>query len=133
MASRGIRGATTIETDTKENVLSATRELLEIICESNPDLKTENIASAIFTVTEDIVSAFPAFAARQIGWDQIPMICTREIPVPESLPRCIRVLIHWNTEKEQKDIRHVYLHAAKELRPDLSHKPELKEEEGEKQ
>ena len=80
----------------------ATRELLEKICESNPDLKTEDIASAIFTVTEDITSAFPALAARQMGWDQVPMICTREIPVPESLPLCIRVLIHWNTKRSRK-------------------------------
>jgi chorismate mutase len=120
MTIRGIRGATTIDTDAKENVLSATRELLEMIFTSNPDLKTDSIASAIFTVTEDIVSAFPALAARQIGWDLVPMMCSREIPVPESLPLCIRVLIHWNTSKAQNAVRHVYLHNAEKLRPDIN-------------
>ena len=120
MTMRGIRGATTIETDVKENVLSATHELLEKIFASNPDLKTEDIASAIFTVTEDIISAFPALAARQIGWDQVPMMCAREIPVQDSLPLCIRVLIHWNTSKAQNAIRHVYLRGAEKLRPDIN-------------
>ncbi len=119
MAIRGIRGATTIDTDEREKVLSSTRELLEKIFEANPDLKTENIASAFFTVTGDIVSAFPALAARQIGWDQVPMMCAREIPVPDSLPLCIRVLIHWNTGKAQDSIRHVYLRGAEKLRPDI--------------
>ena len=117
---RGIRGATTIETDVKENVLSGTLELLEKIFASNPDLKTEDIASAIFTVTEDIISAFPALAARQIGWDQVPMMCAREIPVLDSLPLCIRVLIHWNTSKAQDAVRHVYLRGAEKLRPDIN-------------
>ena len=120
MTMRGIRGATTIETDVKENVLSATLELLEKIFASNPDLKTEDIASAIFTVTEDIISAFPALAARQIGWDQVPMMCAREIPVQDSLPLCVRVLIHWNTSKAQDAVRHVYLRGAEKLRPDIN-------------
>ncbi len=119
MTIRGIRGATTVETDMKENVLSATRELLKAIFESNPDLKPEDIGSAIFTTTEDIVSAFPAAAARQIGWDFVPMLCAREISVPSSLAKCIRVLIHWNTNKAQDAIQHVYLRSAKKLRPDL--------------
>jgi chorismate mutase len=122
MALRGIRGATTIDCDEKENVLSATRELLGDIFQANPELKAKDIASAIFTVTEDIASAFPAFAARQIGWDQVPMMCTREIPVPDSLPLCIRVLIHWNTSKTQSDVRHVYLREAEKLRPDINNK-----------
>jgi chorismate mutase len=120
MTTQGIRGATTIDRDEKESVLSATRELLAEIFTSNPDLKTSDIASAIFTVTQDISSAFPALAARQIGWDLVPMMCAREIPVPDSLPLCVRVLIHWNTSKEQKEIRHVYLRGAEKLRPDLS-------------
>ena len=119
MAIRGIRGATTIEIDSKENILSATRELLKAIFESNPDLKPEDIASAIFTTTEDIVSAFPATAARQIGWDLVPMVCAREIPVSNALAKCIRVLIHWNTNKGQDAVQHVYLRSAKKLRPDL--------------
>lgn len=119
MTTRGIRGATTIKSDTMENVLSTTKELLLSIMESNPDLRPEEIASAIFTTTADITSVFPPRAARQIGWDRVPMICAQEIPVQGSLPKCIRVLIHWNTEKTQNDIQHVYLREAKNLRPDL--------------
>ena len=119
MQTRGIRGATTITTDTKETVLSATRELLDAILAANPDLKTDAIASVLFTTTEDIASAYPALAARQIGWDQVPMMCAREIPVPGGLPMCIRVLIHWNTDKKQSEIQHVYLREAVKLRPDI--------------
>ena len=119
MQQRGIRGATTIEIDTKESVLSATRELLDSILASNPDLKTDDIAAALFTVTDDIASAYPALAARQMGWDLVPMMCAREIPVPGSLPKAIRVLIHWNTNVPQNEIKHVYLRDAVKLRPDL--------------
>ena len=119
MTTRGIRGATTITADEKEQVLSATQELLTAILAANPALRTEDIASVIFTTTEAIVSAYPALAARQIGWDLVPMMCTREIPVPGSLSLCIRVLIHWNTDKSQQGIQHVYLRDAVKLRPDL--------------
>ena len=121
MITRGIRGATTIKADTKENVLSATHELLDAIQAANPDLKLDDIASAIFSTTEDVASAYPALAARQMGWDLVPMMCAREIPVPGSLPLCIRVLIHWNTNKEQSAINHIYLRDAVKLRPDLVH------------
>jgi len=120
MTTRGIRGATTITEDGKEEVLSATSELLDSILTANPDLKTEDIASALFTVTDDIASVYPALAARQMDWNLVPMICAREIPVPGSLPLCIRVLIHWNTDKEQNAIQHVYLRDAVKLRPDLA-------------
>jgi chorismate mutase len=123
MTMRGIRGATTIELDVKENVLSATRELLKEIIKFNPDLKPEDIGSAIFTTTQDIVSAFPAAAAREIGWNHVPMVCAREIPVPGSLPFCIRVLIQWNIDAKQDAIQHVYLRSAKKLRPDLVLQP----------
>ena len=119
MEIRGIRGATTIITDTKEEILSATRELLDAIFAQNPNLAKEDIASAFFTTTEDVSSAYPALATREMGWDLVPMICAREIPVPESLAMCIRVLIHWNTDKEQEGIKHIYLRDAKVLRPDL--------------
>ncbi|OIN97759.1 MAG: chorismate mutase [Anaerolineae bacterium CG1_02_58_13] len=122
MQQRGIRGATTIETDTKESVLPATRELLDAILASNPGLKTDDIAAALFTVTDDIASAYPALAARQMGWDLVPMMCAREIPVEGSLPLCIRVLLHWNTELTQSEIKHVYLRNAVKLRPDLAGK-----------
>lgn len=119
MTTRGLRGATTIEHDSRDSVLSATRELLEAILRANPSLRTADIASALFTVTEDIASAYPALVARHMGWDLVPMMCAREIPVPGSLPLCIRVLIHWNTDLPQDAIKHVYLHEAVKLRPDL--------------
>ena len=119
MTTRGIRGATTIAADEREQVLSATLELLAAILDANPALRMEDIASALFTVTDDIDSVYPALAARQMGWDQVPMMCAREIPVTGSLSKCIRVLIHWNTELQQADIQHVYLGDAVKLRPDL--------------
>lgn len=119
MTTRGLRGATTIESDTQGNVLSATKELLDSILRANPDLRINDMAAAFFTVTEDIVSEYPALAARQIGWDLVPMMCAREIPVKGSLPLCIRLLIHWNTDKTQHEINHVYLRGAVKLRPDL--------------
>ncbi len=122
MQTRGIRGAITIKTDRKKEVLDATRELLNEIFAKNPNLKKEDIASAFFTTTEDVSSAYPALATRQMGWSAVPMICAREIPVPESLAMCIRVLIHWNTDKEQEDIKHIYLRGATKLRPDLVEK-----------
>jgi len=119
MPTRGVRGATTVAADEPELILQATRELLEEILDENEDMKPEDIASAIFTVTEDIASTFPAQAARQMGWSLVPMLCAREIPVPGSLPRVIRVLVHWNTELPQSEVIHVYLHDAVKLRPDL--------------
>jgi len=120
MTIRGIRGAITIIVDEKEQVLSATQALLTSILDANPDLQLEDIASVLFTVTGDIASAYPALAARQMGWNLVPMMCAREIPVPEGLPLCIRVLIHWNTDKEQNEIKHVYLREAVKLRSDLA-------------
>jgi chorismate mutase len=119
MPIRGIRGATTVSADQPELILQATRELLEAILEENEQMQPEDIASAIFTVTDDLVSTFPAQAARQMGWDLVPMLCACEIPVPESLPHVIRVLVHWNTEMPQSKIVHVYLRDAVRLRPDL--------------
>jgi chorismate mutase len=119
MPIRGIRGATNVTADEPELILQATRELLEEILLENEGMQPEDIASAIFTVTDDLVSTFPAQAARQMGWDLVPMICAREIPVPGSLPCVIRVLVHWNTELPQSEIKHVYLRDAVKLRPDL--------------
>jgi len=120
MPIRGIRGATTVISDDPDLILQATCELLEAILYENGDIKLEEIASALFTTTEDIASTYPALAARRMGWDQVPMMCAREIPVPGSLLMCIRVLIHWNTDKEQNEIHHVYLRDAVNLRPDLA-------------
>lgn len=119
MSMRGIRGATTVDVDQPDVVISATQELLSAILQANPILHPDDIASVFFTVTEDIVSVHPAQAARKMGWNTVPMICAQEIPVPGSLPRCIRILAHWNTELDQKLVKHVYLNGAVALRPDL--------------
>ncbi|MDQ3007599.1 MAG: chorismate mutase [Chloroflexota bacterium] len=119
MPIRGIRGATTVSTDDPELILEATRELLEAILQQNEAMDPEDVASALFTVTDDLASTFPAQGARQMGWGLVPMLCAREIPVPNSLPRVIRVLVHWNTELKQNEITHVYLREAVKLRPDL--------------
>ncbi len=121
MPIRGIRGATTVTQDTREEVLAATSEMLQKIAESNSGLKPEDIASAFFTVTDDIVSAFPAEAARYNGWKNVPRLCAKEIPVEGgvSIPLCIRVLLHWNTDTVPEKIKHIYLNEAKKLRPDL--------------
>ena len=121
MSVRGIRGATTIVEDTPEAVLAATRELLLAILQANPTLRPEDIASAFFTVTDDIRSAYPAQAARELGWGEAPLMCAQEIPVPGSLKSVVRVLIHWNTALPQHEIHHIYLHEAVRLRPDLAH------------
>ncbi len=119
MATRGIRGATTVAVDEPEAILPATRELLEEILRENNGMATPDIASAFFTLTSDLSSVHPAQAARQMGWDTVPMMCSQEIPVPGSLPKVIRVLLLWNTDTPQAEIRHVYLHEAVQLRPDL--------------
>jgi chorismate mutase len=119
MTIRGIRGATTVEADQPDLILDATRGLLEAILDANNGMHPEDIASVFFTVTKDLVSTFPAQGARQMGWGLVPMICANEIPVPGSLPRVIRVLVHWNTDKGQAEVTHVYLREAVKLRPDL--------------
>ena len=119
MPVRGIRGAIDVESDQPEAILAATRDLLQRILVANPGLHSQDIASVIFTSTEDLNSAYPARAAREMGWKAVPMICGREIPVPGGLPRCIRVLLHWNTDLGQQAVRHIYLGAAASLRPDL--------------
>lgn len=118
MALRGVRGATVVEDDTAEMILQATRELLLAIQKANPGLEPEDIASCIFTTTEDLSSEFPAKAARQIGCSEVPLMCAQEIPVSNSLKKCIRVLIHWNTDLTTKQIHHVYLGEAGKLRPE---------------
>lgn len=119
MSIRGIRGATTVETDNEDEILSAARSLLLGMLKANPDLKTSDIASVIFTVTEDILTTYPARAARELGWNDVPLLCAQEISVPGGLPRCIRILIHWNTHLSQKAIHHIYQKRAVSLRPDL--------------
>ncbi len=119
MPIRGVRGATTVPADLPDLILAATREMLQEILIENPDLKAEDLASALFTITDDLRSVYPAKAARDLGWTEVPLLCAQEIPVPGSVPRCIRVLLHWNTHLSQSQINHVYLHDAVQLRPDL--------------
>ena len=120
MPVRGVRGATVASADTGEAILKATQELLQAMLEANPSIQPEDIASALFTVTDDIHAVYPAQAARQMDWTLVPLMCAQEMLIPAGLPRCIRVLLHWNTELPQSAIQHVYLGAAEKLRPDLS-------------
>ncbi len=114
---RGIRGATTTVNEPSA-VVAATRELLEHLVERNR-LRSDDVAYVLFTVTPDLDAAFPASAARLgLGWEEVPVICAREIPVPGALPSCIRVLVVWNTRVAQSEVRHAYLHGARTLRPD---------------
>ena len=118
MMCRGVRGATTVNENSKEAMLQATREMLEYIVRVN-EIQPDDIASVYFTTTEDLPATYPAIAARQLGWRDVPLLCGHEMKVPNGLPLCIRVLIHWNTRRSAQEIGHVYLREAKSLRPDL--------------
>jgi chorismate mutase len=115
---RGIRGATTVDRDDAETILSATEELVREIVNANA-IVPEDVASALFTVTPDLRAEFPAAAARRMGWTMVPLLNFTEIGVPGRLARCIRVLVHVNTERTQNEMVHVYLREAVALRPDL--------------
>jgi chorismate mutase len=119
MKVRGIRGATSVSANTREAILEATRELLQEMLRANGLADYEEIASILFTTTPDLNATFPAEAARELGMQQVPLLCASEIAVPGRLPRCVRVLMHVNTGKALKDIVHVYLREAKSLRPDI--------------
>ena len=114
---RGIRGATTVEANTREAILEGTRELLLQLIAAN-DLRMEDVGSAIFTTTPDLNAEFPALAARELGWHDVALICGHEMSVPGTLDRCIRILIHWNTPKSQTEIVHIYTKGATNLRPE---------------
>jgi chorismate mutase len=120
MTVRGIRGATTVALDNEPEILQATSDLLLRIVEDN-QVQPEDICSVFVTTTEDLTAAFPAKAIRQMeGWELVPLMCSLEIPVKPSLPKCIRLMVHVNTDKAQKEIRHVYLNEARVLRPDIA-------------
>jgi chorismate mutase len=119
MLVRAIRGAITVSENTKESILEGTRELLVEIIKKN-NLDQQDIISAIFSVTSDLNATFPAIAARELNWTDISLMCTKEIEVPGSLKSCVRVLIHFHTDKSNKEIIHVYLKDAAVLRLDLS-------------
>jgi chorismate mutase len=125
---RGVRGATTVESNTRDDILQATRQLLALMIRRNA-IDSQDVASAIFTLTTDLNAEFPALAARQLGWLDVPLLCGHELTVPGSLGKCIRILLHWNTTKSQKEIQHVYIHGAVHLRPDLSNLPPVDWEE----
>ena len=117
MYCRGVRGATTIEANTRDAILEATRDLLQQLIAAN-DLHPDAIASVIFSTTPDINAEYPAVAARELGWLDTALFCTHEMNVPGSLQRCVRVLIHWNTPRSAREIVHVYIRGAAQLRPD---------------
>lgn len=117
-AVRGVRGAITVERDDATLLLDATERLLRQIVAEN-DIRSEDVASALFTLTPDLCSQFPAAAARRMGWTRVPLLNFTEIAVPDGLPRVIRVLLHVNTDKRQDEVVHVYLDGARVLRPDL--------------
>ena len=122
MLVRGVRGATTVENNTRDEILTATRQLFALMIRLN-GIEPEMAASAMFSVTTDLNAEFPALAARQLGWLEVPLLCTYEIDVPGSLRKCVRVLIHWNTNKPQNEIQPIYIKGAVKLRPDLSKLP----------
>jgi chorismate mutase len=117
MATRGVRGATTADANDAARIAERTLELLRVLVERNT-IRPEDLASATFTMTQDLDADFPATPVRALpGWEEVPLLCTREIPVPGSLGRCIRVLLLWNTERPQRDVRHAFLRGARALRP----------------
>ena len=128
MPCRGVRGATTVATNDREEILSATRQLLALMIRLN-GIESRDVASVVFSTTRDLDAEFPALAARQLGWLDVPLMCGHEMAVPGSLPLCIRVMLHWNTEKEQNEIEHFYVREANRLRPDLTKLPAVDWEE----
>ncbi len=118
MLVRGIRGATTVAANTRDAILEAAMELLQEMVRLN-EVEPEQVASIIFTTTQDLNAEFPAVAARQAGWTNVALECLHEMNVPGSLPRCLRILIHVNTDRSQQELTHVYLRDARALRPDL--------------
>jgi chorismate mutase len=120
MPCRGIRGATTVDSNSREAILDATRELLRTIIDEN-DVRTEDVASAYFTTTQDLNAEFPAVTARNdFGWTNVALMCGHEMAVPGSLPMCVRIMLLVNTERSQAQICHVYLRGAAVLRPELA-------------
>jgi chorismate mutase len=115
---RALRGATTVESDTVEQITERSQELMLRIMERN-ELTEDDIISAIFTATADVTSIFPATAIREIGFGAVPLLCAAEIAVPGAMPKCIRVLLHVNTLRAREEMHHVYLHGAQVLRDDL--------------
>ena len=119
MAVRAVRGATQLEQDTREHMLDRVAELVTDVMDAN-DLEVDDFISIIFTATSDLVSEFPAYAARQLGFSDVPLVCARELEIEGSMPRVVRLMAHIETDLPRADITHVYLHGAANLRRDLS-------------
>ena len=119
MAVRAVRGATQLEQDTREHMLDRVAELVTDVMEAN-GLVVDDIISNIFTATSDLVSEFPAYAARQLGFSDVPLVCARELEIEGSMPRVVRLMAHIETDLPRADVTHVYLHGAANLRRDLS-------------
>ena len=115
MRCRGIRGATTVDANTRDDILAAAKELLQKMVQAN-GVQEEDVACILFTTTPDLNDAFPATAARELGLSQVPMLCGHEMNVPGSLPMCLRILVLFNTEKSAEEIVHIYIKGARELR-----------------
>ncbi len=116
--TQALRGATTVERNDEKLIIEATKEMLTKLCEWN-GLEYDDIVSIIFSSTQDLNAAYPAVGARQLGMTQVPLMCVTELPVPGSLPLCIRCLMHIHTSRPRHELRHVYLREARRLRPDL--------------
>ena len=119
MAVRAIRGATQVDADDREQVLEATRELVSTVLERN-GLEHDDVISILFTATPDLVSEFPALAARELGMGDVPLMCASEIDVPHALPRVLRLMAHVETTRPRAAIQHVYLRGAVALRRDIA-------------
>jgi chorismate mutase len=117
LVCRGIRGATTAAANTAEDILEATDELMRVVISLN-ELQPDDVASIIFTTTPDLTATFPALAARELGWNEVPLLCAHEMTVPGALTNAVRVLIHVNTTHTADEMRHVYLKGARQLRPE---------------
>ena len=127
MHVRAVRGATQLETDSRDHMLDRVAEMVRDVMESN-GLDVDDFISIIFTATSDLVSEFPAYAARQLGFDDVPLICARELEIDRSMPRVVRMMAHVETELGRKDVTHVYLHGAAALRRDLTKVREVPDE-----
>jgi len=121
---RGVRGAITVEANTAEAIVGATREMLEALIAAN-GIEPDDVCSLLLTTTPDLTAEYPAVAARQIGWQAVAVMCAHEMAVPHGLPRCVRALVHWNTSRTAAEIKHVYLRDAEVLRPDRVARPAL--------
>lgn len=115
---RGVRGAVPVRANTPRAILRAADRLLRLLIEKN-GIHPDEVASAIFTTTTDINAEYPAIAARKLGWRDVALLCSHEMDVPNGLQACLRILIHWNTDKSPQDVVHVYLEEAQSLRPDM--------------